>query len=429
MRDREYEFLIVGSGAGGATLARELAMRGKEVAVLERGNHETKIGTFQDTLRYFDGNRLTKTPRKSKEGTILWRAFMAGGTTVVSDGNQVPCLQKELAEHGITLDAELDEAAKEMSIAPIDESLLGERSQRVREAASQLGYRMERMPKAIDAEKCRKCQNCPMGCPFDAKWTALAHLQEAAERGAELVYGTRALEVLLRNGKATGVQAAGPNGTVEIWARTVILAAGGLSTPVLLQRAGIAEAGQQLFVDLYVNTVGVLDEVVRNTEPLMALVADEFQESDGFVLSCYIPVHRLVSFTEFGAKGLGLPRNRLIGLMTKTADELDGGVGANGAVSKPVTDRDQARLKKGTEVSAEILVKAGAEPSSIVTSRPQGAHPGGTAAVGTVVDKDLQTEIGNLYVCDASVLPQAPGLPPILTIVALAKRLAKTLAS
>jgi len=45
-----------------------------------------------------------------------------------------------------------------------------------------------------------------------------------------------------------------------------------------------------------------------------------------------------------------------------------------------------------------------------------------------VVDKDLQTEINNLFICDASVLPTSSGLPPILTIVALAKRLAKTLA-
>ncbi|UCD10333.1 MAG: hypothetical protein JSU79_11190, partial [Dehalococcoidales bacterium] len=44
-----------------------------------------------------------------------------------------------------------------------------------------------------------------------------------------------------------------------------------------------------------------------------------------------------------------------------------------------------------------------------------------------IVDKDLQTEVNNLFACDASVLPEAPGLPPILTIVALAKKLAKTL--
>jgi choline dehydrogenase-like flavoprotein len=60
-------------------------------------------------------------------------------------------------------------------------------------------------------------------------------------------------------------------------------------------------------------------------------------------------------------------------------------------------------------------------------SKMQGAHPGGTAAIGEVVNENLQTDIENFYVCDASVLPSAPGLPPIMTILALAKRLAFSL--
>jgi len=72
-------------------------------------------------------------------------------------------------------------------------------------------------------------------------------------------------------------------------------------------------------------------------------------------------------------------------------------------------------------------MKAGADSSSILMSKPQGAHPGGTAAIGRVVDENLETRVKNLFVCDASVFPVTPGLPPILTIVALAKRLAKTL--
>ena len=66
---------------------------------------------------------------------------------------------------------------------------------------------------------------------------------------------------------------------------------------------------------------------------------------------------------------------------------------------------------------------------SILVSKPQGAHHGGTAAIGKIVDSNLATKVERLFVCDASVLPVAPGLPPILTIVALAKRLAKKLAT
>ena len=125
-----------------------------------------------------------------------------------------------------------------------------------------------------------------------------------------------------------------------------------------------------------------------------------------------------------------MPDDRLLGIMTKTKDEPAGRVYANGKISKPVTEKDWVRLNEGSSIARAILVKAGAKrQGSIVVSHPQGAHPGGTAAIGTIVDSDLQTKIENLYVCDSSVLPSAPGLPPILTIVALAKRLAKKLAS
>jgi choline dehydrogenase-like flavoprotein len=47
--------------------------------------------------------------------------------------------------------------------------------------------------------------------------------------------------------------------------------------------------------------------------------------------------------------------------------------------------------------------------------------------VGDLLDSDLKTEYDNLYVCDCSVIPEAWGLPPTLTIIGLGKRLAKHL--
>ena len=104
---KKYQFLIVGSGAGGATLARELSKQGKQVLVVEEGVYERKIGTLKDSFRYFEGSRLMHIPKKSKEGVIIWRTLMAGGSTVVSCGNGVRCLEKELADLGITLKEEL----------------------------------------------------------------------------------------------------------------------------------------------------------------------------------------------------------------------------------------------------------------------------------------------------------------------------------
>ena len=160
----------------------------------------------------------------------------------------------------------------------------------------------------------------------------------------------------------------------------------------------------------------------------MALICRDFYKDKGFILSPFINQLKLCRFAELGAKGLTLPVERLVGIMIKIRDEPVGCVHPDGTVSKGVTAKDWSRFQEGSLIAKEILVKAGADEESVIVSKPQGPHPGGTAAIGSIVDDHLQTEVDNLFVCDASVLPTAPGLPPILTIVALAKRLAKTLA-
>ena len=430
MQTKEYEYVIVGSGAGGATLARELAIRGKDVLVVERGQYAKKLGTFRQSLPYFDGNRVTKIPRKSKEGVILWRTLMAGGSTIVSCGNGTRCLEQELSDLGIKLSDEFPEAEREMGIAPIGEHLLSGGSSRIMEASKELGYGMEPTPKFVKPDLCKQCGQCVFGCSHDAKWTALRYLDEAVKSGATVLYETRIDRVLIEDGTARGVQGRGPRGKeINLQGGTVVLSAGGLGTPVILQRSGVDSAGSGLFVDLLVNTYGVTEDLNMIGEPPMSLIDHGFYGEKGFILSTYVNHNRLVRFMELGAKGLTLPANRLLGIMTKSRDDSAGRVYADGSVSKPVTKSDWKRLKEGSRIAADILVKAGASKESIAVSYPQGAHPGGTAAIGRVVNESLQTEVSSLFVCDASVLPTSPGMPPILTIVALAKRLAAHLSS
>jgi len=430
MSKEKYEFVIVGSGAGGATLARELAMRERSVLVLERGKLEEKVGTYKDAGRFYDiSSKLTNMPRKSREGVVLWRAFMAGGSTIVSCGNGVRCLEDELGALGIDLKEEFAEAEKEMHIAPIPEELLSEGSKRIRWAANELGYKMEPMPKFLNAASCRKCGQCVFGCADCAKWTAIDYLKEAAEKGAEIWYETTVDQVLSKDGKVTGVVGKQSKTKKEISARVIILAAGGLSTPVILQKSGFGNAGSGLFADLLVNTYGVTEDINQANEPVMALVNHDFYKDKGFILSPFINCSSKVRFMELGMKGMRMPVKKLLGIMTKTRDDASGVVHIDGSISKTVTQDDWQRLNEGSDIAREILVKAGASAKSILVSKPQGAHPGGTSAVGRIVDSNLATEVEGLFVCDASILPVAPGLPPILTIVALAKRLAKTLAA
>lgn len=426
METRNYQTIIVGSGAGGATLARELSKRGKPVLVLERGKAEQAVGTFTDCTRYYDANVL-KIPKKSKEGVILWRTFMAGGTTMVAMGNITRCLEKELAAYGLELGEEFAEAEKDVAVSPLPDGRISAGGLRLREAAHLLGHAFQNMTKCIDAERCASCGHCSLGCVRTARWSALTYLQEAEQLGASVLYQARVQRVLQENGRVSGVQVDLASGPAELHAEMVILAAGGLGTPVILQNSGIPQAGDGLFMDLLVNTYGVADDFNLMNEPQMAQTDLEYHAERGFMLATQINHPREVRLMELGPAGYTMPTHRLAGLMTKIVDEPVGKVYADGSVSKQVTDADWQKLKAGMQISKEILVKAGVPANSIRYSFPQGAHPGGTAAIGRVVDEHLMTEVKNLYVCDASVLPKAPGLPPILTLVALAKWMGKQL--
>ncbi|NSW53787.1 MAG: GMC family oxidoreductase [Anaerolineae bacterium] len=428
MKTITQDILIIGSGAGGATLAHELSRQGlRRITVLEQGIRTQEVGTFARALRFYDCNPVTMLPKHTEEGVILWRTLMAGGSTVAALANIVPSMEQELRAFGIDLAPLWQEIIDEMEAVPLDESLISDGSRAIAQAARGLGIEFRPMPKAINAKKCVQCAVCPTGCPFNAKWSALQAVDQAAANGVEFRLGAQVKQILIENGTARGVQVQTTDGLYLLEAERVVVAAGGIGTAQLLRRSGVENAGHSLFMDLFVSVVGVHRSLNLLNEPSMAMVCDQFHREHGFILSPYMPVHRLSAFAEFGLPGLALPRKHLLGLMVKTRDDMAGEVFPDGRVSKRLTKADQQRLAQGTAVAREVLAAAGVSKPSILVSKPQGAHPGGTAALGQVVDEHLQVKgVNGLYVCDASVLPHAPGLPPIMTIVALAKWFARS---
>jgi choline dehydrogenase-like flavoprotein len=426
---REYDSIVVGSGMGGAVVARELANAGRDVLVVEVGQPPGHLGAFGDALRMYDGNPVTKLPKRSAEGTIIYRALVAGGSTVVSCGNGVRCLERELAELGVDLADDLAAIESEMGIAPLGEDKLSDLGERIRQAGEELGHPFALMPKMIDQARCEACGSCVLGCPHDAKWTSLRALDEAVSHGAEVAYGVEVERVLHDGGAAVGVTGHGEDGAFEARAGTIVLSAGGLGTPVILRASGIEQAGTGLFIDTFVNVYGTTDETVKTVEPTMSIVNTEFHDDRGFLMSPFINYSRSTRMIEGGAGLAARSLRHIFGMMVKTSDDAVGEVHADGTVSKPVTGADRRRLDDGASVAGEVLVAAGVSRDSLIVSKPQGAHPGGTAAIGSIVDTDLQTEVDGLFVADASVLPTTPGMPPLVTIGALARRLGRTLAA
>lgn len=426
---RRYDSIVVGSGMGGAVVARELADAGREVLVVEMGRLPEHLGIFADALRMYDGDAVTKVPKRSVEGTIIYRALVAGGSTVVSCGNGVRCLERELAELGIELSDDLAAMESEMGVAPLGAEKLSDLGERIREAGQSMGHPFALMPKMIDQARCEACGSCVFGCPHGAKWTSLVALDEAVEHGAEVVYGVQIERVLRSNGTVIGVVGRGPDGPFEAHGATVVLAAGGLGTPVILSASGIEQAGKGLFIDTFVNVYGTTDEAVSSIEPTMSVVNTEFHDDRGFLMAPFINYCRTTRMIEGGVGLAARSLRHSLGMMVKTSDDSVGEVYADGTVSKPVTSADRRRLDDGAAMAGDILVAAGVRRDSLLVTKPQGAHPGGTAAIGAIVDTDLQTNVDGLFVADASVLPRSPGMPPLVTIGALARRLGRTLAA
>jgi choline dehydrogenase-like flavoprotein len=425
--DGQWDYIVVGSGAGGATVARELVKRKKQVLVIEGGPRSADLGDAVASMGFYDGNHLTYTMRRSKEGVGVVRSMLAGGSTIVSCGNGVRCLENELRQLGLDLAADFTEVEAELHVAPIEPRFYSPGTRALMQAGKDIGYTLDPMPKFIDARKCRRCGQCIYGCKYGAKWTSLEYLKEAVANGAEVICNTKVKKVLAEGGKVRGVEVTGPQGTREIPAKTVVLAAGGIGTPVILQNSGITDAGSNLFIDPLIITYGITDDehLSQVREPSMTFVDLDFHRDKGFLLSTAAFNGGMGKYTIYGLRGFFLPDKRMLSMMTKITDEPAGRVYPDGSISKPLTRQDRARLKEGSQMCKEIMAKAGAKKFGV--SLVSGAHPGGTAALGKIVDKDLQTKIGGLFVADASVLPVTPGLPPILTIVALAKHLGKAL--
>jgi choline dehydrogenase-like flavoprotein len=215
---------------------------------------------------------------------------------------------------------------------------------------------------------------------------------------------------MVENNRVIGVK----SGDREFYAELVILSAGAISTPRILLKSGV-KAGEGLFVDTFVTVGGILKDINFSQEVLM----NAFIKLDGIILA---PHYSTILLEKFKANNTR--KEDVIGIMVKIKDEPSGIVKMN-SITKENTSQDVELLSRGSAIAGAILTEAGVDASTLVSTHPRGAHPGGTAAIGQVVDNNLETAIKNLYVADASVFPVVPGAPPVLTIIALAKRLAK----
>jgi choline dehydrogenase-like flavoprotein len=422
------DVVVVGSGPGGATVARQLARAGQRVALLEMGRDyrgEVYYGTHLGALIYGDQHSLLFT----EEGLNIVRPIMTGGATNMYCGCAATPPEWLRERYGVDLDLYAQETIRELGIGRLPDGLLGAASSRVMEAAQELGYDWQPLPKFMDASRAGHFDcgaKCMLGCRCGAKWTANEYVDEAVAAGCTLLTRARVDDLVIEDGQVGGVRGKlRGRRPFEVRAGVVVLSAGGIGTPLVLQNSGLADAGRGMAMDPTVMVYGVSKVEGTAFEPPMTVGYSDPEH--GYMLSTLIDpwFSYPIMATLKGPRYFLTWRNyrRTIGVMIKVTDEISGMISVEGRISKPMTARDQERLHHATVVSRRILVKAGCDPDSIFVSRLRGTHPSATVRLGEMLDADLQTAVRNLYVCDASIFPEALGQPTVLTIISFAKRL------
>ena len=424
----QTDVVIVGSGPGGATVARELARGGRRVLLLERGRDwrgHPLYATYPGAMLYTDRHALLFT----REGLNIIRPLMLGGATSMYCGSAARPEPWWLERYGIDLQPYAADTARELRVAPLPPEQRGVASTRLAEAAADLGMAWQPQEKFMQPARAPEfdCNaTCMLGCHCGAKWNAAEYVDQAVAAGARVWTAALVEQVNLEDGQATGVRGRRGGTPFEITAETVVVAAGGIGSAVLLRRSGLFAAGQGMTMDTTVLVYGHAPYRGIGEEPPMTW---SYADDDlGVLYSTLIDpwlMYPIILLLKGPAYALTWRRwGHTLGVMIKLKDEVSGGVDIRGRVSKGMTPRDQSRLLRAEAVARQILEKAGCDADTIFSTPMRGTHPSGTARVGHVVDANLQTEYENLYVCDASVFPEALARPTVLTIISLGKRLA-----
>lgn len=421
----QFDALVVGSGPGGASVARELARAGLRVLVLEQGSAAPLSGTLGQMASI--GAVPGKGAFVHSDLSLLVQGVTAGGSTAINFATAAAPPLAMFAAHGIDLAPQLQALRAELPMAPLPDSLVGPMAARIMDAARASGLDWRKLDKMIRPQICRSgCWRCAYGCPFGAKWSARDFLDEAVTLGATLVADARVERVLLQDGRAAGVEFMHGGRRQQAMADMVVLAGGGIGSPRLLHRSGLHPARSAFFSDPVVAVMGSVDDIDGGAEVPMA--AGLHLQVEGITLAdMTLPEPMYQGFTaQAGRLDRLLAHRRTLSIMVKIRDQIGGAIGPRW-VDKRLTAADRRKLADGVGIARDILAQAGAR--HVFKSRHFAAHPGGSVRIGAGVDRDLQTTTRNLYVCDASVIPQAWGLPPTLTLLCLGMRLGQSLAA
>jgi choline dehydrogenase-like flavoprotein len=485
--EESCDVVIVGSGAGGASLARELAERGARVIVLEEGDYFTSKDftgpPIERMMRFCRDAASTTTVGKVMIPVPIGRTV--GGTTTVNSGTcfrtprkVLSSWQKDYGLEGIdyhSMEQYFRRVESIINVRPVPWDLLGPTGWLTHMGAAAVGA--SGGPILRNITDCHGAGQCAFGCPTDAKQAMhLSYLPRACRAGARIYARTKAEWVTLDRGRAAGISARflGPSGErlgrLHVKARAVAVAAGAIGTPVFLLGNRIANRSGQVGRNLRIHpATGVAgwfaDPIYGWRGTLQPYYVDTLWDSHDVMLEATNSVPS-VSASVFPGYGPGVKEiianfAHIATLGLLVSDTSKGRVrripGGDPLITYSINSHDTHNIYAGLAHAAEIMLAAGA--FSVTAALPgldsitdekdvaklrEGSwgpsalklsayHPMGTARMGSdpgrsVVDGNLEShDVPGLFVTDASVFPSCLGVNPQVTIMAFSTRCAEHL--
>ena len=482
------DVVIIGSGAGGAVIAARCAAAGLSVLVLEAGEERAE-DSLKELDSDGAGMFLRGGILWSENGQmgVLAGAVLGGGTLI----NSMVCLKTpddvraDWASQGLTgldgpeFDKHLDQVWDRLGVNT-DATVYNGNTRAMITGLASLGYGHERLPRnAARDDDSSLCGYCNAGCQRGAKRTVVhTYLQDAVAAGTSIIVGCEVDAVLSEDGVASGVRATlrRPDGDRQLIvdAPSVVVAAGGIESPAVLLRSGIGgpAVGRNLRLHPAWIVTGVYEEPIEawhgQIQSAVSFDLTKVVDGGGFLVESLglnpgtwagqMPFvdgrttrERLLDLRRFATwhgvshdhgsgevylddEGRAAVRwelddaDRKIGL--RAHRELAAMHRAAGAAEVFTFHWKDVRWRKGEDFDAFVdsLGDIDDEDYTAYSAHQMGSCRLGDDPETSVADGWGQLhDVSGVWVGDASALPAAPGVNPMITIMALAERTAEAL--
>ncbi len=475
---------VIGSGAGGAVVAKELAEAGLSVIILEAGEHHDSntFGTYEPEMlrRLFWDSGL----RCTRDGAILIsQGIGVGGSTVHNLCYAVRPPQAVLYRWGVPeIWSHFDQVEQTLGVTQMQETDVNQLNAVIRRGCEVMRWRggLQKHNRGV----CPTCgARCLFGCPTSKsiqteptrtgkQSMAVTYIPLALTAGARLYSNCIAEKIHVKRKQAVGVSARLPSGTLHVESKVVVLAAGAINSPQLWLKSRLPNANRRVGKNLHLHPAafvgGIFNETINGHLGIpQSYYIDEFLDlrrspDSGYLL---MPAFGSEMIVASSLPGFGRGHRELMeryrhiaALLVLLHDRTTGRVSINHKGTPNISYRlrrsDKKVMVEGAMNAARLLLAAGATEiimpytqhlpikteTDLEVIRQRGivphdimlasSHPQGTLQMGEDRHKSVVKLSGEshavkgLFVSDASLFPTSIGVPPTLTIAALGRHVA-----